>query len=300
MVCGDKLIIHGRWVVAADQSPVKAFVIRIVLVYTRYAGKLVGAYGQPATAWSPLGDRREAQCSEAVPWVRQAATGMDKNQLDRDKSWAQEICQALRAGNPQPLATLVASYQQILLPFARRRLFHPQDVEDVLQNFWAELLNAKAICWYARQNGDQISLRNYCLGLLYRRIIDRNRQIARDRHHAAAVTASAANPGDSPEHLLSQSISDELARRLVHGALLRLAAQSPRDAELVRWHLEGLSYEDMATRRLEPGPVEAAARQRKINALKKQFTRQKSGSLARFREILLELMRAQGLSYDDF
>ena len=78
------------------------------------------------------------------------------------------------------------SYQKLFLPFARRRLFHPQDVEDVLQNFWEELMNGRAICRYAQQAEHQISLRSYCLGILHRRIIDRNRQFSRERQRLAA------------------------------------------------------------------------------------------------------------------
>ena len=70
--------------------------------------------------------------------------------------------------------------------------------------------------------------------------------------------------------------------------------------ELLRWHLAGMSYEDMARRLLGPGQMETANLQKKINAIKKQFTRESSGSLARFKAVLLELMQQQGLSYDDF
>ena len=91
-----------------------------------------------------------------------------------------------------------------------------------------------------------------------------------------------------------------LARNLVHAALIRLAECSPRDVELLRWHLAEMSYEDMARQLLGPGQMETANLQKKINAIKKQFTRDKSGSLARFKAVLLELMQQRGLSYEDF
>jgi DNA-directed RNA polymerase specialized sigma24 family protein len=225
---------------------------------------------------------------------------MNKTLLAQDKSFAQTICEALLAGNRQPLEEMVSSYQKLFLPFVRRRLFNHQDVEDVLQNFWEELMNGRAICNYARQEDYRLSLRNYCLGILNRRVIDRNRQVARERQHLTAENDHTANPGNSPEHLLTQSASDTLARSLVHGALIRLAEQSPRDVELLRWHLDGMSYEDMARRLLGPEQMTTATLRQKINALKKQFTRESSGSLARFRAVLLELMQEQGLRYDDF
>ena len=45
--------------------------------------------------------------------------------------------------------------------------------------------------------------------------------------------------------------------------------------------------------------METANLQKKINAIKKQFTRENSGSLARLKAVLLELMQPRGLSYDD-
>jgi DNA-directed RNA polymerase specialized sigma24 family protein len=225
---------------------------------------------------------------------------MVRNLLIQDKSLAQKICEALVAGNRQPLEEMVSSFHKLFLPFARRRLFQPQDVEDVLQNFWEEIMNAKAICHYAQQPVSRISLRSFCLGILNRRIIDRNRQISRERQRSAPNNSTTHNPGDSPEDLLAHSISDNLARSLVHAALIKLAENFPRDVELLRWHLEGLSYEDMAKRLLRPGQLAAPILQKKVNAVKKQFTRENSGSLARFKAVLQELMRAQGLSYEDF
>lgn len=215
---------------------------------------------------------------------------------------AEKICEALLAGDRQPLAEMVASYQTLFLAFARRRLFNPQDVEDVLQHFWEELMNGRAICRYAQPAAHQISLRSFCLGILNRRLIDRNRQFAKERQRRATTEPSCrdlANPGHSPEQLLANSATDDLARSLVHAALIRLAGRFPRDVELLRLHLAGLSYEDMAKRQLGPGRIEAPDLQKKINAIKKQFTRENSGSLARFKAALVELMGQQGLTYDD-
>jgi len=225
---------------------------------------------------------------------------MVTNLLIQDKSLAQKICEALVAGNRQPLEEMVSSYQELFLPFARRRLFQPQDVEDVLQNFWEELMNGKAICHYAQQPVSQISLRSFCLGILNRRIIDRNRQISRERQRSAPDNSNIHNPGDSPEDLLAQSISDNLARSLVHAALIKLAENFPRDVELLRWHLAGLRYEDMAKRLLGQDQMATPILHKKINAVKKQFTRENSGSLSRFKAVLQEFMHAHGLSYEDF
>ncbi len=196
-----------------------------------------------------FGGKCKFQFSDGVSFqARHATKGMDRTLLAQDKSLAQRICEALLAGDRHPLEEMVSSYQKLFLPFARRRLFNPQDVEDVLQNFWEELMNGRAICRYAQHAEHQLSLRSYCLGILNRRIIDRNRQFSKERQRRAEENPHTANPGDSPEHLLAQSASDNLVRSLVHAALIRLAERCPRDVELLRWHLAGMSYEDMAKR----------------------------------------------------
>jgi hypothetical protein len=51
---------------------------------------------------------------------------------------------------------------------------------------------------------------------------------------------------------------------------------------------------------LGPDQTATSTLRKKINAVKKQFTRESSGSLARFKAVLLELMQEHGLSYEDF
>jgi RNA polymerase sigma factor (sigma-70 family) len=227
---------------------------------------------------------------------------MDSPLIAQDKALAEKICEALLSGDRHKLEEVIFSYQKLFLPFARRRLYNSQDAEDVLQNLWEELMNGRAICRYAQQAEHQISLRSYCLGILNRRIIDRNRQFLKERKRRVEenpASGQTANPGNSPEQLLTMSASDNLARSLVHAALIQLAERWPRDVELLRWHLAGLSYEDMAKRLLEPDRIETADLAKKINAIKKQFTRENSGSLARFRALLLEMMQHRGLIYED-
>ena len=75
--------------------------------------------------------------------------------------------------------------------------------------------------------------------------------------------------------LLAQSVSDNVVRRLVHATLIKLAEHSPQDVELLRWHLAGLNYEDMAKRLLGPGLTASTNLKKKINAIKKQLLRGK-------------------------
>jgi hypothetical protein len=57
---------------------------------------------------------------------------------------------------------------------------------------------------------------------------------------------------------------------------------------LVRMYLEGLDYRQMATRM-----------GKRVDAVKKQFTRKTTGSLAKFKRTLKHLMQSQGITYED-
>jgi RNA polymerase sigma-70 factor (ECF subfamily) len=53
-------------------------------------------------------------------------------------------------------------------------------------------------------------------------------------------------------------------------------------------YLEGLDYRQMAARI-----------GKRVDAVKKQFTRETTGSLAKFKRMLKHLMQVQGITYED-
>jgi RNA polymerase sigma factor (sigma-70 family) len=214
---------------------------------------------------------------------------LSKNQ-ESDIAIAKRICEGLRSGVKECLGGLVATYNEFFHNFARRRLFRPDMLEDVIQNFWEEMLSGQAICAYADSSENSATLRTYLVGVLYRRVIDANRKTSRyeEVHREEEHLQGKPDQAVTPHNGLSASASATLARQLVHEALLKLSEDSPTDASLVRMHLEGLDYSQMATRL-----------GKRRDAIKKQFTREPTGSLAKFKRTLNYLMQAQGLQYED-
>ena len=162
-------------------------------------------------------------------------------------------------------------------------------VEIILDDFWLELLNTKAICSFQGKT----SLRSYLLTILNRRIIDANRKIMRERNKKQqidgwAVEASQKNIAVvSPEEVF---INKERTN-LICEALVLLENISTRDAYLMKMYLEGLGYNEMAEREVECNTTVSKNLKKKINAIKKQFTRKKTGTLARFKDAIAECLK---------
>ena len=210
--------------------------------------------------------------------------------LENDIATAKKICEGLRSGEKECLGELVTIHNEFFQNFVRRRLFSPDIAEDVVQNFWQEMLNGRTICAYAHCSENTATLRTYLLGVLHRRVIDANRKTSKEGEIRQEDENFQERPDQapSPHNGLACSSSKDLARRLVHQALLSLSEHSPLDAYLVRMHLEGLDYRQMAER---VG--------KRIDAVKKQFSREPAGSLAKFKKEVRHLLQAQGLRYED-
>lgn len=210
--------------------------------------------------------------------------------ISDDVILATQICEKLLAGERKCLRELFTAFNGLFQSFARRRLFNPGSHEDVVQSFWEEMLTGQAICAYAQNAENKATLRTYLLGILYRRIIDANRKTSKSReiHQGDEDFKDTQDQRPTPQNGLVASTSKNLIRRLVNETLLKLSEESPTDASLVRMHLEGLDYSQMAERL-----------GKRSDAVKKQFTREPTGSLAKFKRALKQAMLAQGLRYED-
>ena len=138
--------------------------------------------------------------------------------------------------------------------------------------------------------------------ILNRRIIDANRKFERDRN-STSLLKEKANESDGNIHdqqTPEQALAIKEQQKLIPKALVQLSDISPRDANLIRMNLEGLSYEQMAERELNGEKADQAEVKRKVDAIKKQFTRKETGSMAKFRSVLNRHLDTVGLSYRDF
>ncbi len=216
-----------------------------------------------------------------------------------DYHLSQKICDRLRSGDHESVLKLYSKYHILFSAFARKRLFandHSQ-AEIIVNKFWIELLNAKAICSYQGKT----SLRNYLLTILNRRIIDANRKWVRVKNQKQKIEKLVAENSEkkpaevSPEEIL---INKE-RMRLIHEALLQLETLSTRDAYLMNLYLEGLSYKEMAEREVNPENADGSTVNKKINAIKKQFTRPKTGTMARFKTTIASCLKDHDLALKD-
>ena len=216
-----------------------------------------------------------------------------------DLAAAQEACAELRSGNNEAILPIYHQYHPFFFSFTRRRLDSDdsESATSILTDFWVELLNGEAICAFK----GLASLKNYLFRILKCRIIDNirreNRQGAdkkniSDKDHEIDGFKSE---DESPE----QSLMQREKIKLVHESLLMLSETSPTDAVLVRMHLEGMDYTQMAEKLLAGEKQTDRDVNKKVNAIKKQFTRSGTGSLDKFRSCLDRVMKKNNLIHDD-
>ena len=218
---------------------------------------------------------------------------------DTDLKLAQELCDELRSGNGEAILKIYNDYHPVFLGYTRKRLHSPdQDkATSVLSDFWVELLNAKAICSYR----GLASLKTYLFKILNFRIVDNARSACRQSTYEKKTSDkdhdfdAFESENKSPE----KEIIHKEKNKLVHEALLRLVDTSPSDAFLVKMHLEGLDYSQMAERNLGDKDCPQKELDKKSNAIKKQFTRDGTGSLAKFKSCLERIMRKNMLIQED-
>jgi len=101
---------------------------------------------------------------------------------------------------------------------------------------------------------------------------------------------------ESPEDLAVKGHVQNLRAESTFSAVEHLARMRPEDAQLIRFRMQGLSYEEIARRFGAIGEKEI---KKKTNALKKQFTRAGTGSSARFGIILERVLEEKGLAVKD-
>jgi RNA polymerase sigma factor (sigma-70 family) len=217
----------------------------------------------------------------------------------QDLLLAQRVCDELLSDNKNAILGIYNIYHLFFLEFTKRRLYSPEPdkVQTILTNFWVELLNAKAICDYE----GRASLRNYLLKILKWRIIDSIRKNSRRKMFTH-------NPDDEQDQVETiednspspkQNLLQKERQKIIHNVLMVLSMESPKDALFVKMHLDDLTYIEMAKQELSGMNCNEAELDKKTNAIKKQFTRKNTGSLAKFKDCLERYMKKHQLKYED-
>jgi DNA-directed RNA polymerase specialized sigma24 family protein len=225
---------------------------------------------------------------------------MDKLDRSEDLMLAKHVCRELLAGNKESILKIYNKYHTFFLKYTFNRLKSLElcNIENmattILDDFWVELLNAKAICAFKAI----ASLKNYLFIILKLRIIDNKRKAFRKNADSNKLSDQnhnfdefKANDGHSPE----KDLMDKEKIRLINETLLMLTDESPSDAYWVKLHLEGLTYNQMAEKIIGNNPNSSKELKKKTDAVKKQFTRKKTGSLAKFKSCLKQVMQKNNL-----
>ena len=159
-----------------------------------------------------------------------------------DLKLARETCDELRAGNNEAILGVYQTYHPFFLGYTRRRLQSADDARasTIVDDFWVELLNAKAICSYE----GLASLKTYLFGILRFRILDALRKKSRQKAYGNNVSDRGreidglGSDDETPE----KDLLNRERIKLVHEILMVLSESSPKDAHLVKMHLEGMNY----------------------------------------------------------
>ena len=224
---------------------------------------------------------------------------MDTPSHREDLILARETCDELRSGNKDAILGIYNQYHPFFLGYTRRRMqaFDSDRVTSVLTDFWVELTNAKAICDFLGLS----SLKTYLFKILKFRIADSVRRTNRQ----SAYSKNISDKEHEMDEIVANDVSPEKDLmhkekvKLVHKTLLTLAESSPTDAYLVKMHLEGMDYGQMAEKMLGEKDPSTKQLSKKVNAIKKQFTRSGTGSLAKFKACLEKVMGQNQLIYAD-
>jgi DNA-directed RNA polymerase specialized sigma24 family protein len=212
---------------------------------------------------------------------------------------AQETCLELRSGNNDAILPVYRKYQSMFMGYTRRRVHSSDDdrATSILTDFWVELLNAKAICNFQGLS----SLKTYLFKILNFRIIDNVRKPPPPDTSGNTINGGdndvdgTGGDGVSPE----EEVIQKEKIRLIHETLLMLTESSPTDAYWVKLHFEEMSYQQMAEKSLAGTSYSDKELKKKTTAIKKQFTRKTSGSMAKFKSCLERVMRKNNLDLAD-
>jgi len=226
-----------------------------------------------------------------------------KKKIDDDVNLAQRICKELKSGRKEAIVEIYDAHHRLFFNIIRKRLFESEihTPEDVFQKFWEKLLDGDIFCNYK----GSASLRSYLCSILYHHIVDTNREIERERRRFKQ-DVEIKEYHDNSQKTSEESIIEKedeskriLQEKLIQETRLQLSEISPRDEFYIKMRLlEKLEYRDIAVLELGKGATEDGI-QRKIDAIKKQFTRPGTGSMARFRVILERLMERENLCIKD-
>ncbi|MBC2736544.1 MAG: RNA polymerase sigma factor [Desulfobacteraceae bacterium] len=217
-----------------------------------------------------------------------------------DYTMAQETCTELLSGNNEAILVIYNKFHPLFLGYTRRRTHSLNDdtkALSILDDFWVELLNAKAICDFKGIS----SLKTYLFKILNYRIVDNVRRANRQGSYDNNVNSDNHDIDCFKDEKISpeNDLMHKEKIHLINESLLMLTEKFPTDAHIVKSYLEGLNYQQTAEKMLSGKPFNSKELKKKTDAVKKQFTRPGTGSLAKFKSCLESIMKKRQLIQKD-
>jgi DNA-directed RNA polymerase specialized sigma24 family protein len=241
--------------------------------------------------------------------------------MSKDLELANRICQELQHRNGHAALELMQLYGRCLEAFTRKRvgkinlpeMDSDQWVKDLLQGFWKKkILEEKVVCAYQGRKG--ASLKTFLFSVMRNYISQQFKEIIRRREiliDDLTENWEPSPPSEENEDTLIKKIDtaevpdddvqEKLQRKYVDMALKKLSSKRPEDANNISlWMKDDLTYWQIAQKNLEAQGfnLDEDTVRKKAAALRKQFTRPKTGSLARFAVIYMKILDENGFEFE--
>ncbi len=146
-----------------------------------------------------------------------------------------------RAGARDALGRLIGAYWRPVYWFVRRRGNSVEDAKDLVQDFFARLLDRDGLAGTDRVRG---RFRSYLLGAVEHFLSDE-----RDRRKAKKRTPGDFDFGAAEKHFRADvSFERDWAIAVLERAMTRLRAESPKEADAAAAMRAGTPYAELASR----------------------------------------------------
>ena len=241
--------------------------------------------------------------------------------MNKDLELARKICEALGRGETYVVVELIDLYEGALVRVARYHLLshyseylttfqeseRPGQIqikrvcEDILQDFWVNIvIEQKIVCIYEARNG--ASLKTF-LGRILSYYISTKYNMLKNRAEYPHEQKTVDNDEylSFSEEQLDLEMDDARQQKLIEWyvnlTLKQLSEYEtpprPVDACLLYYRMHGISFIQIA-KEFGGDPNDKKATESKAAALRKQYTREKTGSMARFDMIFTSILIKDG------
>lgn len=205
---------------------------------------------------------------------------MKKNNYHEDIAVAKRLCKEILKGNREAIKEIYSAYHQFFAKYLSKMILSKNiiesqrvEAETILSIFWIELLDGKDFCNYEGYRG--ASLRTFLTQILFRRLQDELRKAARIgrlEREAKQAGECSFNLHQRPAQPDDEIIQQEY-KEILHKTLLELSDESPEDADIMRMHFKGLSYKEMAERKLQGTQLDAKNIAKLTDSIRQRFNR---------------------------